>query len=477
MAVKDAIQYMGNRVDQLVVCCSSAARQSCECGWSFDGIRDFMKNREFFEISASILPVENQSDTSCICWNEIETDVVEFVLDSGKVIMSTTIEQIAFNTEFSFTSLELFEIIKSIGQLVNERRRTFFGAITDQYLYCDGSTLPVSLRGTALTIEDIESQFASADLSVWFNILHHNGIATVSVSAKGISKKELNSIFSEECLNKNNFAECAFIKSVYFYHNSPSEIPEGIGKILSSIRPIDVMSLYLHYMRSGFKPKYIRWFVESTARNDTLDPQGAEMAEVFEATAFTGPVINDANPACPDLFTWAEIETWQPNSQQFGAAIFKIAIELSFPESLDGAKIYTGEFWRIDAGRQQALFPSNATEKLSEITAEAINRSRVEILEYVVENDGQFMPYHKYTVEDTVIIQPTIWENTEHWGHTMETVITEKANKEINGIWLNNPLPQLSAGISIHRRNYPPTEKFPEIPVLNFTDFFPIKCP
>ncbi len=104
--MKSGLLYMADRVTQLVECCGSNYRRQCDCGWTFGDVRDFTNAGGFFNISASVLPIESTQDTACICWNEFETETIEVLLDSGIVVVSSTVEEIRFSDSLS-VSLEV----------------------------------------------------------------------------------------------------------------------------------------------------------------------------------------------------------------------------------------------------------------------------------------------------------------------------------------------------------------------------------
>lgn len=214
---------------QLVDCCgSTTARQTCDCGWSFEGIRDFMKNREFFEISATVLPVENQTDTSCICWTEGGLDVIEFPMDSGKVIVSTTVNEIKFSDSLSVSIENLKEILLGIGEATNSKDLSFFGAITDQNIFCNSQEPPIAFRsGSSINYSEIEKELLSSNIGLWFNILHYNGNATITILAKGIDQRLIELAFSEDCLNTSHWHFCAF-NNINFGYVPFYNRPDGI---------------------------------------------------------------------------------------------------------------------------------------------------------------------------------------------------------------------------------------------------------
>jgi len=476
-AMKNGINYMADRVAQLVECCGSAARQSCDCGWSFEDVREYTITKDFFNISATVLPVESTQDTACICWNIISQDQEIHNLDSGMVYLSTNVDEIIFTEEFQFEVSELYQILIDIGVKTNERRQTFFGAITDQYVFCEGGEEPpVTFRSMTLNLKEIQEQLAAVDLGIWFNVLHFNGIAMVSILSKGMSKEELGSIFSSECLNKATFAECAFTRLAYYYHNSPGDMPVGFANVISGMKPIDLYSLYNLHRRSHFNPKYLRWFVETSIEIDTtISDNEIEFAEVFESHSFYGPYISDQTPACPNLIVWARIVGYPEEvSRQYGAAINKIALELPFPESFDGPKIYMGGYWRFNSFRQ-LLFPPNHKENLSSITAEAINKARHEIVKHVIEHDGHFGSFNMEIGGEKTLIQPSIWEYTEYWGYPISRMISDLGGRGIHR-WLNYPNSQRSATFTIHLTEHSQAQKYPEINIIIFEETFSNIC-
>jgi hypothetical protein len=209
-SMKDAIDYMEGRVAQLVDCCSSGARQSCDCGWSFEDIREFAGMRGFYELQAEVLPSVSL-DTVCVCFNEFQVDEEIHELDSGKVIVATTLEEIMFSDSLTTSIEDLRKILLGFGDAANSLSLSFFGAITDQNVFCNWEGNPNTLRsGSNINHLGFENKLYSSNIGLWFNVLHYNGYATVSILAKGIDKNLIELAFSADCLNTTEWHLCAF---------------------------------------------------------------------------------------------------------------------------------------------------------------------------------------------------------------------------------------------------------------------------
>jgi len=226
-AMKNGINYMADRVAQLVECCSSAARQSCDCGWSFGDIRQFTDGRGFYEFEAEVSP-SISLDTFCVCFNEFQVSEEEYPLDSGEVIVSTTLDEINFSDSLSISISDLREILLGFGDAANALNLSFFGAITDQNVFCKSEELPLSIRTLSNTNHlEFEEKLASADYGLWFNILHFNGTATVSILARGFDQNFIEMALSADCLNTSEWHFCAF-NNLMFGFTPYSNRPDGI---------------------------------------------------------------------------------------------------------------------------------------------------------------------------------------------------------------------------------------------------------
>ncbi|TVR89026.1 MAG: hypothetical protein EA411_03310, partial [Saprospirales bacterium] len=88
-AMIDGIKYMTGRVAQLVECCSSSAREVCECGWSFEDIRILTDESEIYKFQADVVPSVSL-DTVCVCFNEFQANEDNIDGDSTQVYFHTT---------------------------------------------------------------------------------------------------------------------------------------------------------------------------------------------------------------------------------------------------------------------------------------------------------------------------------------------------------------------------------------------------
>ena len=477
-AMESGISYMADRVAQLVECCGSTLRQQCECGWSFGDVRDFTNTGGFFNISASVLPVESTQDTACICWNAIPQNQTIHHLDSGMVYVSANIDDIIITDEFQFELSELYSILIDIGVRTNERRQTFFGAITDQYIFCeDDSPPPVTVRTTAMNLTNIQEELAAAQIGIWFNVLHFNGTATVSMLAQGLNKEELASIFSSVCLDRESFAQCAFTRLAYYHHNEPSKMPSEFPGLIENLHPLCMYSLFNHHRRTNFNATYLQWFVDIslTIQNDTSE-QETELAEIHDVEVFDQPYISDENPACPELFVYRKIDIYPNIHQSFATVVKNISIEFPFPEHLDGSKIYVGRFWLFMSHRR-ALFPSNPEQNLGYYTALAINNMRNNVVNHVVETEGEFPAYRHIIDDEPILIIPTIWENTHLWGHSIVPMIHNEFTRNVNEFWLNFRQPSITLRIERNETNPAfDTYKDDNLFTMDFFQNFPVIC-
>ena len=189
MAVKDAIQYMGIRVEQLVVCCSSAARQSCECGWSLEDIKKFTDDRNFYDIDAEVIP-NRVVNTECVCFDNPQISFNESKSSNYEVVSMVTFDSIKFYENKIVAVSDLFEILEEMGKLYEELYEgQFFAAITDQYAFCaeEPTNLSLRMQGVEYTINDFDRMMFDGEknMAIWLNVTHHENHATVSIKGGG----------------------------------------------------------------------------------------------------------------------------------------------------------------------------------------------------------------------------------------------------------------------------------------------------
>jgi len=188
-AMKNGINYMSDRVAQLVECCSSAARQSCDCGWSFDAIESLISRRDFFEVEAEVIPSQ-VVNTACPCFDDPEIISNSIEGSNYEVISKVTFDSIKFAENKVIAVSDLFETLKEMGKQFEELYEgKFFAAITDQYAFCNKEGNINALRMQSFDydpyINDRMMFDGEKNMAIWVNVTYNGDQATVSIKGGG----------------------------------------------------------------------------------------------------------------------------------------------------------------------------------------------------------------------------------------------------------------------------------------------------
>lgn len=179
-------------------------------------------------------------DSNCVCFNIGESEPIKISFNSGEIWKSLLINEVKFSDSLTLSIEDLENLLIGMGEVAGEYGFSFFGAITDQFVFCESDQQNSSLRGDAFSLSEIESKISITDFSIWFNILHFNGVATVSILSYGVDEDLIEMIFSEECLDREDWHVCAYTKaaipSAPFYESSEGIVLKGINQSSLTIK-------------------------------------------------------------------------------------------------------------------------------------------------------------------------------------------------------------------------------------------------
>ncbi|TVQ43044.1 MAG: hypothetical protein EA362_11965 [Saprospirales bacterium] len=186
-AMKNGINYMADRVAQLVECCGSAARQSCAlCSWSLSDIRKYFEEggASFREITVNdLLP---QMDTSCVCDTDFtfsysQQSGTNYLVENYTGISSFTKDSIQFNMQ------ELMDSLTWLGSIYEANGKSFYAVITDNSVFCDEAG-PMALRSNETNnLKVVLDNYLGNEVGIWVHILiGKEGQSNIVVNESGI---------------------------------------------------------------------------------------------------------------------------------------------------------------------------------------------------------------------------------------------------------------------------------------------------
>jgi len=135
----------------------------------------------------SILSDPPNVDHTCICATEYNVEPIEYVGGDYRVENYSTIDGFDLYGE-TIDVGDLFIELKTLSDLHVSNGREFYGAITDNAVFCSTgeNTALRNGEGEELpTMEDIENRFESSAEGVWIHFVYSENSATLFVTLKG----------------------------------------------------------------------------------------------------------------------------------------------------------------------------------------------------------------------------------------------------------------------------------------------------
>jgi len=331
-AMMNAMDYMEGRIDQLVDCCGSAGRQSCECGWSFEDIREYMILQGSFSFNSGVSP-SIDADTNCVCFDDYHIVPHSHVSDSIEVISYVSVDSLKLDGDYQIAIADIVEIFQIMGEMFRDVYKTsFFSAITDQYLFCNSGSTDPALRSTAddYTLPNINQKMHEKDVSFWLHLNHDDGNARVSISGNGNSRWNWGMFYKlYNCRgHEDGFLACAFNELVFdgqtIFEKSDDLIVKGADD--SSVKVVNDVLRFTIYTNLDFNGNHVVADLSDQAIG--VQVQGGGSGSV-------GVAVDIGGLLCHILFLSGDYAGfWYPYAGFYGEA----GGEYTSGYSLDGAK-------------------------------------------------------------------------------------------------------------------------------------------
>jgi hypothetical protein len=185
----EGMQKLKEWVIDIVNCCEPVPtlRSPCSlCSWTYEDILDYYSDGEFelsdCSISQSVPPI----DSLCICFGDYETISQKNEGNNYEVELVTNLNEFTLDTN-SINIDSLYASLVELGKLYGDEGKSFYGAITDQSIFC--ASIPVVAMRSSTEISthrEINQKFNSAQKGIWIAITYTNNIAKYAIKTKGI---------------------------------------------------------------------------------------------------------------------------------------------------------------------------------------------------------------------------------------------------------------------------------------------------
>jgi len=183
------IQILESSVEEVVNCCEFNLSPDCPiCSWTYDDALLYFSSKAGTDQSLiSILPEPPNVDHTCICAKEYNVESIEYVGGDYRVENYATIDGFDLYGE-TINVGDLYIELKALADLYVSNGEKFYGAITDNAVFCstgENTALRNGEGGELPTMEDIENRFGSSAVGVWIHFVYSENIATMFVTLKG----------------------------------------------------------------------------------------------------------------------------------------------------------------------------------------------------------------------------------------------------------------------------------------------------
>ncbi|MCR9101353.1 MAG: hypothetical protein NXI25_15440 [bacterium] len=183
------IQILESSVEEVVNCCEFNLNPDCPiCNWTYDDVLLYFGSKAGTDQDPiSILSDPPNVDHTCICATEYNVEPIEYVGGGYRVEKYSTIDGFDLYGE-TIDVGDLYIELKTLSDLHVSNGREFYGAITDNAVFCSTgeNTALRNGEGEELpTMEDIENRFESSAEGVWIHFVYSENSATLFVALKG----------------------------------------------------------------------------------------------------------------------------------------------------------------------------------------------------------------------------------------------------------------------------------------------------
>jgi len=175
-------------VTNIIECCDPSTNlRSNECNlctWSTYEAISYFVSKGFSRIDLLDAPSYPIVDSSCICSTNYNPIFKESQNENVSIQIFSEIQNFSYEEDqvtIEYIENTLIQIGESNNPLI------FYGAITDNSILCSNK-VQSALRSvsTDLSLEDIERNFNSADISIWVHLQYDNNTIVYTIKTKGI---------------------------------------------------------------------------------------------------------------------------------------------------------------------------------------------------------------------------------------------------------------------------------------------------
>lgn len=175
---------------EIVNCCEPdpGLRSNCSiCSWTYPDIIDYYIDNQFYISNCTISESLPIIDSLCLCNTDYEITPQKSEGNNYEVELVTNLSSFYLDTNEIDVNI-LYSNIEELGKLYGEQGNSFYGAVTDQNIFC--SSIPVvAMRNSSEmpTHNEVLKNFNSAEKGVWISITYTNNVAKYAIKTKGMN--------------------------------------------------------------------------------------------------------------------------------------------------------------------------------------------------------------------------------------------------------------------------------------------------
>ena len=159
------------------------------CIWTKEKVLEYLQDNNF--TTEPCLSNFQGAIDSCIC--DYQYSFTYNSIDSGsyQIDYQTSISSIDHKGR-TVTFDSFYKFLNSLAQEYKDQGVKFYGAITDQTIFCYGAPALIlrdqtSKSSSELNFRNVESRYNEAEVAVWYSIYYEEGESYLSVKVKGLN--------------------------------------------------------------------------------------------------------------------------------------------------------------------------------------------------------------------------------------------------------------------------------------------------